>query len=54
MGSRQCLPLTIDVVNEIDERGRAIGRAKGHDRIRPFDCVRTLKSKLLLTRLCNS
>ena len=52
--SCQGLPLTINVVSEIDEGGSDIGRPKRHDCVRPFDCICALKGKLLLTRLSNS
>jgi hypothetical protein len=40
-------------MNEVDERGRAIGRPERHNCISPFDCIEALKCKLLLTRRSN-
>ena len=48
-GYSKCLPLTIDIVDEIDKRGRFICRPKWHYCISPFDGIRALKDKLILT-----
>ena len=43
------LPDYVDVMNEVDEGCRPIGRPKWHDRIGPLDGIDSLKRKLLLT-----
>ncbi len=48
-GCSECLPLTINVVDEIDKSGRSICRSKWHNCISPFDGIGALKGKLLLT-----
>ncbi len=45
---RECLPLVVDIVNEIDERCRSVRGSKGHDCISPFNSIWALKSKFLL------
>ncbi len=42
------LPLAVNIINEIDKRSRAISWAKRHNRVRPLDCIRPLKSKFSL------
>jgi hypothetical protein len=39
----QRLPLTVDVMNEVNEGSWAVGRSKRHNCISPFDCIRALK-----------
>ncbi len=38
------LPLTVDVIDKVNEGGWAIGWPKRHNRVSPFDCIRPLKS----------
>ena len=45
----QLFPYAVDIVDEIDERGWSIGRAKGHDSVCPFDGVDPLECQLFLT-----
>jgi hypothetical protein len=42
--------VTINIIDEVDEGGRAVSWSEGHNRISPFDGIRALKHKLLLRR----
>ena len=42
-GFGKCLPHTVNIVHEIDEYGWPICWAKGHDIVRPLDCVDALE-----------
>jgi hypothetical protein len=45
----KCLPLAVNVMDEIDESRRALCWAKGHHGVGPFDGIKALESKLFLT-----